>query len=626
MAMTPVKNDVEMAAPRVVSARGRLLEWSNVSLTIKANKKKQPDRVILDKVWGMAKPGETTAILGSSGAGKTSLFRVLAGRIQPSKRVEIGGQVCLSQMRIHPFKRHVRVLFAYVAQQDALHESSTVREALMFSARLRCASRPYKDNTEKVNDLIQELGLTSCADRKISTLSGGERRRTSIGIELVADPSILFLDEPTSGLDSFAAKQVLGLLQRVAQAGNTVLFTIHQPSSDVFRSFDRLILLQKGQMMYQGMTKTVTMDFERLGYRYGRTSECRCTLQCCCQSLILNLLQLSTIYAYSIPDNYNPADWILDVAQGDSMEMLESHGFFPKEHSQDLSQYQDYNRDSMKQTVHKVSCCIELEMLLHREMISMIRNPTPMIANVLITAFLSVVFGIIFLGVGNDDRSNMLVVQAVVGALVNTLMAVMMGQSQNALMIFSGERPLFMREYSTNHYTIGPYFFSKLVSEALQSCVAMMVQALITYFMIRFEMNFFIFFVILFAMAMTSTAVCVLLGAAFADPKIPAALFPLVVVPQFYFSGVFIATNLIPVGIRWIQWLCSLKYAAGLAYIYELDDCGSELADANCSALLLQNNVSPDDKWWYWLALLAIFCVFRLAALLVLRKKGCDFS
>ena len=370
-----------------------------------------------------------------------------------------------------------------------------------------------------MNDLIQELGLISCADRKISTLSGGERRRTSIGIELVADPSILFLDEPTSGLDSFAAKQVLGLLQRVAQAGNTVLFTIHQPSSDVFRSFDRLILLHKGQMMYQGMTKTVTMDFERLGYRYGRNSECRCTLQCCCQSLILNLLQLSTIYAYSIPDNYNPADWILDVAQGDSMEMLESHGFFPTEHSQDFSQYQDYNRASMKQTVHKVSCCIELEMLLHREMISLIRNPTPMIANVLITAFLSVVFGIIFLGVGKDDRSNMLVVQAVVGALVNTLMAVMMGQSQNALMIFSGERPLFMREYSTNHYTIGPYFFSKLVSEALQSCVAMMVQALITYFMIRFQMNFFIFFVILFAMAMTSTAVCVLLGACFCRPK-----------------------------------------------------------------------------------------------------------
>ena len=226
-----------------------------------------------------------------------------------------------------------------------------------------------------------------------------------------------------------------------------------------------------------------------------------------------------------------------------------------------------------------------------------------------------------------DDRSNMLVVQAVVGALVNTLMAVMMGQSQNALLIFSADRPLFMREYSTNHYTIGPYFFSKLASEALQSCVAMMVQSLITYFMIGFTMNYFIFLRHFGGNGNDEYGRLCPLGASFADPKIPMALFPLVVVPQFYFSGVFIATNLIPVGIRWIQWLCSLKYAAGLAYIYEFDDCGgSELAEANCNAILLQNNVSPEDKWWYWLAMMAIFCVFRLAALLVLRKKGCDFS
>lgn len=598
MAITSTKleqmnGDVELATPE--PSRGRLLEWSDISMTLIASNKKQPDRVILHKVWGEAKPGETTAILGASGAGKTSLFRILAGRIQQSKHVHIDGQVCLSQARIDPSKRQVRLLFAYVAQQDALHESSTVREALSFSARLRCAATTYEEITSKVDNLIQELGLTSCADNKISSLSGGERRRASIGIELVSDPSILLLDEPTSGLDSFAAKQVLKLLQKVARANNTVLFTIHQPSSDVFKSFDRLILLHKGRMMYQGLTKTVPIDFERLGY--------------------------------GIPENYNPADWILDVAQGESMEMLETHGFFPKDTSrEDFTKRRYYNRASMNTKIHRVSCCIELEMLLEREKNSLIRNPAPMIVNVLITAFLSVVFGIIFFGVGKDDRSSMLVVQAMVGALVNTLMAVMMGQSQNALMLFSGERPLFMREYSTNHYSIGPYFVSKLVAEALQSCVAMMVQSLITYFMIGFQMNFFIFFVILFAMAMTSTAVCVLLGATSADPKIPMALFPLVVVPQFYFSGVFIATNLIPVWIRWIQWLCSLKYAAGLAYIYEFEECGGGLADVNCNAILVQNNVSADDKWWYWLAMMAIFCIFRVAALLVLRKKGSDFS
>ena len=181
-----------------------------------------------------------------------------------------------------------------------------------------------------------------------------------------------------SGLDSFAAKQVLKLLQKVARADNTVLFTIHQPSSDVFKAFDRLILLHQGRMMYTGLTKTVPIDFERLGY--------------------------------SIPENYNPADWILDVAQGESIEMLETHGFFPEEpSSHDFTEYRDYDRASMKRELNKASCCVELEMLLEREKNNLIRNPAPMIANVLITAFLSLVFGVIFFGVGKENRADILV-------------------------------------------------------------------------------------------------------------------------------------------------------------------------------------------------------------------------
>jgi hypothetical protein len=179
-------------------------------------------------------------------------------------------------------------------------------------------------------------------------------------------------------LDSFAAKQVLNLLQSVARAGNTVLFTIHQPASDVFRAFDRLILLHQGRMMYTGMTKTVPIDFERLGY--------------------------------SVPENYNPADWILDVAQGESTEMLESHGFFPEEDkSWEETKYRDYDRASMKREVHKASCCVEFGLLLEREKNSLIRNPLPLIANVLAVAFISLVFGIIFFGIGKDNRADILV-------------------------------------------------------------------------------------------------------------------------------------------------------------------------------------------------------------------------
>jgi ABC-type multidrug transport system ATPase subunit len=165
------------------------------------------------------------------------------------------------------------LLFAYVAQHDTFHESLTPREALAFSAKLRSGSN------EKVDSLIRELGLESVADTKVCSLSGGERKRTSIGIELISNPSILLLDEPTSGLDSFATKHVLGLLQKMARTDNTVLFTIHQPSSDVFSSFDHLILLHKGRMMYQGLTRDIPMDYERKGYK--------------------------------VPANYNPADWIL---------------------------------------------------------------------------------------------------------------------------------------------------------------------------------------------------------------------------------------------------------------------------------------------------------------------------
>lgn len=134
-------------------------------------------------------------------------------------------------------------------------------------------------------------------------------------------------------------------------------------------------------MMFTGMTHEVTVDFERLGY--------------------------------SIPEQYNPADWILDVAQGESMEMLESHGFFPEQNSEsskDIASYKDFDRrSSMKREVHKTSWCVELEMLLERERNSLIRSPAPLIANVVITAFLSVVFGVIFFGVGRDNRNSMLV-------------------------------------------------------------------------------------------------------------------------------------------------------------------------------------------------------------------------
>ena len=198
----------------------------------------------------------------------------------------VDADICLGGSKIDPNKTFkIRTMFAFVAQEDALHEASTPRQALKFSARLRL---PRSTTEKEINDLVElyldELGLLSCCDTIIGGglkkgISGGEKKRVSIGVELISQPDIIFLDEPTSGLDSFAAKQVMKLLKKVAYAGNVVLFTIHQPSSEIFGSFDHVILLNQGRLMYRGPIKHVNQDFECKGY--------------------------------PVPPNYNPADWML---------------------------------------------------------------------------------------------------------------------------------------------------------------------------------------------------------------------------------------------------------------------------------------------------------------------------
>jgi len=216
----------------------------------------------------------------------------------------------------------------------------------------------------------------------------------------------------------------------------------------------------------------------------------------------------------------------------------------------------------------------------------------------------------------------MIVVQAVLGSLVNLMISTLFGQSNTAIAMFARDRPLFLREYSTDHYSIIPYFLSKLGTEAFNSFVAVFAQALVVFWMMGFTMGFGYFLSITYAMSLVSTAVCVMLGAFFSDPESATALFSVVVVPQLYFSGVFIAIELLPDIVQWAQYVCSLTYASRLALAYELQNCEPGLAEANCMAILASNNVKVDNIWWYWLALLGLFLAFRLVAIVVLRSKA----
>jgi ABC-type multidrug transport system ATPase subunit len=261
------------------------------------------DRKLLENVWGEVPEKQTTAIMGPSGAGKTSLLNILAGRAASRGNLSIESDVRLNNFAVDPTDIHVRQHIAFVAQDDSLQPTSTPREAIYFSAKLRLPkSTPERHLNKLVDRMLEELGLAQCAETVVGGallkgISGGERKRTSVGVELVVRPAMVFLDEPTSGLDSFSAVQLCQVLKKVANAGSSVLFTIHQPASEIFTSFDRLILMNKGRVMYQGNVADVPSYFKDRGH--------------------------------AVPLNYNPADWIMNVAQANSIEELDNADFFP---------------------------------------------------------------------------------------------------------------------------------------------------------------------------------------------------------------------------------------------------------------------------------------------------------
>ncbi|CAI9091520.1 OLC1v1026576C1 [Oldenlandia corymbosa var. corymbosa] len=224
-------------------------------------------KVLLNDISGEARDGEIMAVLGASGSGKSTLIDALANRIA---KESLKGTITLNGEHLE--SRLLKVISAYVMQDDLLYPMLTVEETLMFAAEFRL---PRTLSTSKkrarVQALIDQLGLRNAAKTVIGDeghrgVSGGERRRVSIGIDIIHDPIILFLDEPTSGLDSTSAYMVVKVLQRIAQSGSIVIMSIHQPSYRILGILDRLIFLSRGQPVYSGPPSNLPQFFADFGH------------------------------------------------------------------------------------------------------------------------------------------------------------------------------------------------------------------------------------------------------------------------------------------------------------------------------------------------------------------------
>ncbi|KAM7277147.1 hypothetical protein ACFE04_019013 [Oxalis oulophora] len=246
------------------------LEFSGLTYTVTKKKKLEGKWLnqevdLLHKISGYAPKGCITAVMGPSGAGKSTFLDGLAGRIASGS---LKGRVSLDGAEMSP--SFIKRISAYIMQDDRLFSMLTVYETLMFAADFRLGSIPMADKRQRVETLIDQLGLTSSRNTYIGDegtrgVSGGERRRVSIGVDIIHGPSLLFLDEPTSGLDSTSALSVIEKVHHIARTGSTVILTIHQPSSRIQLLLDHLIILARGQLMYQGSPKDATLHLNRMG-------------------------------------------------------------------------------------------------------------------------------------------------------------------------------------------------------------------------------------------------------------------------------------------------------------------------------------------------------------------------
>ncbi|EPS59837.1 hypothetical protein M569_14968, partial [Genlisea aurea] len=257
------------------------ISFRDLTVILKGNHK-----ILLRSVTGKVRPGRIVAIMGPSGAGKTTFLSALAGKTVGCK---VAGTILINgnSVSIRSYRRVV----GFVPQDDIVHGNLTVEENLWFSARCRLpADLPKADKVLIVERVIDSLGLQAIRGSLVGTvekrgISGGQRKRVNVGIELVTEPSVLFLDEPTSGLDSSSSQLLLRSLRREALEGVTVSMVVHQPSYTLFRMFDDLILLAKGGLtVYHGPVKKVEDYFSGHGI--------------------------------VVPDRVNPPDYYIDILEG----------------------------------------------------------------------------------------------------------------------------------------------------------------------------------------------------------------------------------------------------------------------------------------------------------------------
>ncbi|KAH8725542.1 ABC transporter-like protein [Phaeosphaeriaceae sp. PMI808] len=515
-------------------------------------------KTILDDISAEMPSGTLTAIIGGSGSGKTSLLNQMSGRMQ-GKRLSTAGRTFFNDS-----PDPTRIRSAYVIQQDILLPTLTVRETLTYAAQLRLPSSVKQEERKQlVEEVILELGLKEAADTRIGNhahkgCSGGEKRRTSIGVQLLSNPSLLWLDEPTTGLDATSAYQVIKTLQNLARRGRTIIVTIHQPRSEIFSLFDNIVLLTRGSPAYAGSAEDCLSYFEKLGHE--------------------------------MPPFTNPAEYLIDLVSVDNRNVeaeviAEQRVDLIKKAWREHLNTSANEKDGLNPTntlttelqtptkrQNKTSLVQQIRVLTSRTWIVTVRDPMGMFGSLLEAVTMAVVTGWIFLNVDGSLSG----IRSRQGALYNA--AALQGY---LILLYETYRlttdiQLFDEERRQGVVSIPAFLISRRLARLLIEDIPVpLIFSLIYYFMTGFRadgavfLTFFSIVLLLQYIAVCFAMTCIAVSRNFAGASLVANL---AYTLQSMGCGYFIQSNTIPIYVRWTKWVCYLFYAFGAFSANEFTD------------------------------------------------------
>ncbi|XP_032047598.1 broad substrate specificity ATP-binding cassette transporter ABCG2-like [Aythya fuligula] len=637
------------------SPRGSVVSFHNIQYSVKQSsgflcRRKTVEKKILQNVYGIMKPG-LNAILGPTGSGKSSLLDVLAARKDPAG---LSGEVLIDGI---PQPPNFKCISGYVVQDDVVMGTMTVRENLHFSAALRLPSSiSFQEKEERVTQIISELGLSKVANSKVGTelirgVSGGERKRTNIGMELITEPPVLFLDEPTTGLDASTANAVLILLKKLSRRGRTIIFSIHQPRYSIFKLFDSLTLLALGKVLYHGPANQALDYFSSIGY------ECE-------------------------PFN-NPADFFLDIINGDSTAVAANKEVNePVDTGKEVNSengaveqnvvssvvdvlHQKYLNSSLYQSTkealakvelgrgsnHKISkqgheityangFFTQLYWVSKRSLKNLIRNPQASVAQIAVTIILALVVGAIFFGVKLDQSG----IQNRVGSLffVTTNQCF---SSVSAIELFIRDKKLFVHQYTSGYYRVSAYFLALMIGDLLPMRTApAIIFSCITYWMIGYQAvagRFFFFMLALILVSYTATAMSLAISAGMEVVAVANLLITICFVLMLIFSGLLVNLPSVMGWLNWLKYFSIPRYGLtalqvnefrGLYFCGEKDpnvtvsvgdagSCPSVTSGEMCSgeAYLCSQGIAPTN-WAMWENIVALFCMTVIFLIIAYAK------